>query len=503
MAEMEIVLGPPGTGKTTTLIGFVEQELAAGTPPDRIAYLSFTRRAAEEAATRACAKFGRELREFPYFRTLHSLCFRFLGLTSSDVLEGKRLKEFAEFAGIRVTGRWSEDGTMTGFDVGDRILFMENLSRVRGVTLAQQYALDDDELSWNQVEKVARELRLWKESRGLLDYTDMLVHFARSDVRLPIEVLVVDEGQDLSWAQWQVVHELARTCRRFVVAGDDDQAIYRWAGADVDYFIAMQGQVRVLDQSYRVPQAVQEVSDRAIAVMRRRRAKDWHPRAEEGVVDRCSAFHDADVTAQDVLVLARNDYVLREQVEPELRRDGIIYEKRGFPSIRTAYIDAIGWWEQLRRGQSITGAQARMVYDLMSSGTHITRGQKKLPKVGDEDVLDLRYLQAEGGLLRTVGDMWWVALDRVPLADKDYIRAALRRGEKVRAKPRIRVSTIHGAKGGEADHVVLMTEIAQRTHLEMIDNPEDEARVWYVGATRARQRLTIVDAKTGRRCPWL
>jgi superfamily I DNA/RNA helicase len=131
VAKLEIVLGPPGTGKTTTLISIVERELAAGTHPERIAYLSFTRRAADEAITRACDKFGKERSEFIYFRTLHSLCFRFLGLSSSDVLEGKKLKEFGEQIGMPITGRWTQEGTIAGNESGDRMLFMENLARVR------------------------------------------------------------------------------------------------------------------------------------------------------------------------------------------------------------------------------------------------------------------------------------------------------------------------------------------------------------------------------------
>jgi superfamily I DNA/RNA helicase len=84
-----------------------------------------------------------------------------------------------------------------------------------------------------------------------------------------------------------------------------------------------------------------------------------------------------------------------------------------------------------------------------------------------------------------------------------YMLAARRRGEKLRATPRVRLSTIHSAKGAEADHVVLMTEMARRTHKEMENNPDDERRVWYVGVTRAREKLTIVNSQTSQECPWV
>jgi superfamily I DNA/RNA helicase len=53
-------------------------------------------------------------------------------------------------------------------------------------------------------------------------------------------------------------------------------------------------------------------------------------------------------------------------------------------------------------------------------------------------------------------------------------------------------------KGGEANRVVLLTDMAQRTHAEMHVEPDDESRVWYVAVTRARMALEIVKPKTSR-----
>lgn len=494
MVEPEIVLGPPGTGKTTTLLGIVDDELKT-TPPNKVGYFSFTKRAAHEAVSRAVKKFSLEERDLPHFRTLHSMCFRSLGMSGSDVFEGNRIREFSQYIGVKLTGRFNlEEGGTFGFEEGDRILFMENLARVRRVPLREQYDLDDDGLSWHNVERVADGLVKFKRHHALLDYTDMLQRFivARNDLNL--EVLLVDEAQDLSALQWEVVKRLAQTVRRYVVAGDDDQAIYKWAGADLEQFVTMPGRDRVLGQSWRVPSSIQQLSSAIISGVSLRREKTWAPRPDVGVLDRVADFEQADTSGSDVLILARNNFILREQVEPVLRKQGALFEFRGHSSVRPSVLTAIVNWEELRKGNEILADEARQVYEMMTSTVGVKRGYKTLPGFTEDEPVNMELLKQRGGLL--VDSIWHEALDRIPTEEMSYIVAARTRGESFRKKPRIRLSTIHGAKGGEADHVILMTEMARRTHHEAKHNPEDEARVWYVAVTRARERLTIVGTKS-------
>ena len=79
------IFGPPGTGKTTKLIGIVKESIANGMDPSRIAFMSFSRKAAEEAKTRAVAELNISYKDLPWFRTLHSLAFSWLGMRSQDV----------------------------------------------------------------------------------------------------------------------------------------------------------------------------------------------------------------------------------------------------------------------------------------------------------------------------------------------------------------------------------------------------------------------------------
>lgn len=497
----EIIIGPPGTGKTTTLLGMVEEELARGTAPEQMGFVSFTRRAAAEARERGVKLFGFDKKRFRWFRTIHSLCFEALNLSSGDVLQGDSLDEFADWIGIRITPKHKRseeemrEGRYFGNERGDRLLQMENKSRLLQVPLRELYDRDDDDLSWWELERVARGLEEYKQAHHLIDFTDMLVIFAEQAWRPPLEVLFVDEAQDLSMLQWRVVEKLASGCRRAVVAGDDDQAIYEWAGAAVGHFVDMPGQVRVLGQSFRVPRRVQRLSDSVITRVRHRRAKEWAPRDVDGVVEQLY-LHDVDWSGQDVMVLARNNLYLRA-VRDRLHSAGYMYEFGGRRSISDKRRRQLVVWENLlRKGQPAPVEDVVRIYEDMSSGTGVARGHKQLPGFPKDAMVTMAELRARGGLLRD--DVWHDALDKISAEERQYIRSCLAKRERMSAAPRIRLSTIHGSKGGEADHVVLLPDIASRTYREMMFDPEAEARVWYVATTRAKERLTVVRPSTDR-----
>jgi DNA helicase-2/ATP-dependent DNA helicase PcrA len=500
---MEIVLGPPGTGKTTYLLEQMEGELDRGVRPESIGFVSFTRRAAQEAKDRAKTKFNLPSHRLPWVRTLHSLCFRALGMDKSEVLEGKTLQEFAKYVGKEISTNFSlEEGATFGFSTGDRCLFIDNMARVRCMPLRQFYDTMEsgDKINWYIVEQFSDALAEFKRARGLKDYTDMLAEFVEQGWAKQLDVLFVDEAQDLSALQWRVVDVLARGARRVVVAGDDDQAIYRWAGAAVEHFIGLQGaMVTVLDHSWRVPPEVQAVADRIIGKISHRRPKTWNPRDGGGSVVQTSQLEEAGIdTNQDTLILARNTCFLRDDVMPFLHKSGILYEYRNRVSVRQSVVDAIVAWERLRRGGEVMVEVAAKVYEQMEVNIGFAWGHKKLPAYKDrEQLVTMQDLKEAGGLLTDA--IWHEALTRVTVEERVYMTAVLRGGQKLTEPPKIRISTIHGAKGAQADHVVLLTDMAWRTLAEAKHQPEDEARTWYVAVTRAKQKLTIQAAQNTQR----
>ncbi len=465
----------------------MDKALASGIAPNRIAYLAFTKKAAGEAVDRAKEKFSLTAKDLPYFRTLHSMAFRMLGLRKEQVLGQRAMDEFGLSLGLRLgEGAAANEGRVYGKTPGERALFISAMSRMRCVSLEDQWREMRDDVGWFEVERVHRALSEFKQDRGLYDYTDMLLNFT-GESSPPLDLLVVDESQDLSQAQWRMVQALSARSARTVVAGDDDQAIFRWAGADIEYFLALPGETTVLNQSYRVPKAIQDHAASIIANVSQRKEKHWNPRAEGGLVRYHNTTADIDMSKGSWLALARNEYLL-DDIEDQCRREGFVYQRHGIRSVSDKDINTIRAWELLRKddGQDVSAADIRNIL------RYIPHTGPDLPKTGRFTTVNL--CATWGGI--DPQKVWHDAFDKMPLIERAYLLSALRHGEKIQKQPRIILSTIHSAKGGEADNVILYTDVSARTYHGMLTHPDDERRVFYVGATRAREALHIIQPRT-------
>jgi len=488
-----IVIGPPGTGKTTFLLDRIEEYLEQGVSPERIAYLTFTRKAANEGLNRAVKKFSFDPDELPYFRTIHSLCYRWLNMKRADVIGKENYRELGEILGERITGGFSnDDGIIKGSTVADQMLLLENTARSKDIPLMQQWKEASPDYSWMHFSWLCRSYTEYKKSRYLIDYTDMLEKFLQTKTTPELKVLFIDEAQDLSTLQWECVKKIAANSEEVYIAGDDDQAIYKWAGADVDQFISLKGKEIQLKQSYRIPSKVHELSQQIIKRNKNRRPKEWNAKEEEGSVNYHTAVEHIDMSEGEWLLLSRNNYLLNP-IEEYLKTVGVLYERNHRISVRQKLLDAIRGWEMLRKGQATSLDVVKNIYYFMSVGKAIERGKKNLKTADEESLYTLENLKMRHGLL--VDSIWHEAFDRVGTQEREYLISCLRKEEKI-TSPRIKLSTIHAAKGGECDNVVLLTDMANSTWKELGKNPENENRTFYVAVTRTKQNLHVVLPRT-------
>lgn len=489
--HINIILGPPGTGKTTTLLNLVEQHLDRGVRPEEIGFLAFTRKAASEAKNRAIAKFGFTERQLTYFRTIHSLAFRQLGLNKVQVMQKDHYKDLGEKLNVNLSGSVNMDEGSINYSMsdGDKLIFIDSLARAKMIPLREQWELTlDSDIDWWELDRVSRGLKKYKEAFGLLDFTDMLELFLKQGYVPKLKVLFIDEAQDLSKLQWLAVNHIIKNTEKVYFSGDDDQSIFQWSGADTDYFIRLKGNISVLRSSYRVPNKVYSLANSLLSQISNRRDKQWDSRAVEGDITHHNDLDTLPLETGEWLMLARNGYMLKEY-EDHCMLNGFSFESTKFSPLHSPALTAIKYWEQLRKGEELTPDQVKKINNYMTPDVRI----QNLNALTGYGKLNIARLKTLG--LRT-DTIWHEALKKISPYEREYFIAARRRGESLLGQPRIRISTIHGAKGGEADNVCLMTDLAPRTYNEMSSDLDSELRVFYVGVTRAKQALHLIQPRT-------
>ena len=465
------VIGPPGTGKTRSLLQTVQKYVDEGIPLKNIGYFAFTRKAANEARERFL-KVNTHLtkKDIPYFQTLHSFAFNQLGLKEENVMQEEHYKKIGETSGIQIKYASHETNQWNGiFSSDSEYLSLINLARVRQITPIEQFDRNEH-LTWVErfkLDAIAKEIESFKTTYGLIDFNDMIEKFLKAKDTKGFQVIIVDEAQDLSKLQWNMLDKIIRDSTsanpRVWIAGDDDQAIFGWAGADVKSFQLWQGSEVRLTKSQRVPIDIQtKALDIITRVGVNRIQKDYLPKQERGEVIERFKLSDIDMNKGDWLILTRTNSLLKP-ILPFLKRQGLFFQTAQGNSIGKSLHEDIQVWNKMRNDEEVPEIQSKRVLERMN-----------------EEDLTLP---------------WQKAFTKVSPTQIEYLDAMLTNGEDLTTDPRIKVSTIHGAKGGEATNVVLFLNQTTNTLKGAQKSPEkqdEEYRVWYVGATRSSQNLYLI-----------
>ena len=568
------LFGGPGSGKTTALLDRVDELLEDDDVSIRdVLVVSYTRAAAAEVRERLAERLDTSPRALQgNVCTMHAKAYELLDLSRGDVVGESDKEEFCEEYGVEYEDEYGGAGRRTARSttLGNKIIatsqwlqrtqrdvadwydvpFQWDVEAVRlppdidpnaqeGNKYTPTWPTDDDRID---VPEVIRAWRSYKGEHGLVGFADMLERVAQRSLVPHVDYLVIDEFQDITTLQYEVYEEWKPHMEGVLIAGDDDQVVYAWQGADPN--ILLDAEVHedvVLPNSYRLPSRILNVVNREIRHIDVRQEKDLNPRKEGGVVEGIrspSMFevvrnvqHTVDTTDETIMILFRARYQMFQFIDDFLPKGipfSVMTDQRMWTDRLTDYVRAV---EKLDAGDPITGLEARRLADMLQDSAFGTNDRD-----GFYDTLDDREAEADVEDIAEIEVSPDVVTDHVPFmpdsaAAGDMLRKvtnfqrnsvdAYFGGDYGGMDPsRVRVGTIHSAKGREADHVFVCTDLTEKVVEQMaasVDDPTDvpgveeftahtspvplltdnERRVFYVGMSRARERLVLLENLIG------
>lgn len=540
----ERLYGPPGTGKTTTLSRMIV-EAAKEYGSDRVLVASFTKAAAVELA-------GRNLPlDSAQVGTLHAICYRAL---DNPVIAETRMSEWNEaYPRLAMTASASGnddpswDMSMRG--EADRFMAAYQTQRAR---LVARSDMRYEGASGGEFEDFVTKWEDFKRQTGYIDFTDMIEIALRDFDAAPGDpsIMFLDEAQDMAPLELSLARKWAAQMDRFVLAADDDQAIYGFKGSDPQAIFGVPCRTQtVLEQSYRIPRAVHAAATRLTDQLSWRVPKAYRPRDADGFVKKLWEADYGDPKAsvekakeivadgKTVMFLASCSYMLKQTCEA-LKEAGVPYhnpfkQRRqdwnplalGTAARRTA-LDRVVAYMAIR--PDVRGKDAHIwdsdEFKLWAScidaakffkrgvKTQITSKDFRLPSGDHERVTAIANMlsaataelpDAEHFSNAFEGDVSW--LERNLKGDQGQrmrypLRIARDYGPKaLLERPKVIVGTVHSTKGSESDVVIIAPDLSfagWEEYQHVGPRRDSVLRLGYVGMTRAREGIYVMSNAT-------
>ena len=340
--------------------------------------------------------------------------------------------------------------------------------------------------------------------RSFLDFTDMIER-ALHEVEFPeLEVLILDEAQDFTPLQWSLIYKMSDKVKRIYLAGDDDQAIYQWNGADTRYFTKyFPGRKVVLRKTRRFGQAIHQFSQIVRKGILDSVDKSFEPLVKEGLVKRYLSFKEIPFEKEKGkwFLLGRIHTSVNEL--KALAKDAGIYfsDNKGQKSFDQNQWLAIKSWTAISNGREIMKKEAEAMFKYIREVTDSDyRTTKFWSREPDYKRYNFTALKEWCGL--DLPDeaqkkaWWWILRRNFKPRQVIYFLRLLKRYKqsKLDQPPNVIIDTIHSVKGDEANHVLLYSKANWPSSYRHKDKSEksNEKKVWYTGVTRARDSLHLL-----------
>ncbi|MEX0818946.1 MAG: UvrD-helicase domain-containing protein, partial [Pirellulaceae bacterium] len=345
-----------GTGKTRVVTYRIAKLIQSGVQADRILAVTFTNKAAAEMQERIGGLIGKRTKKQPVASTFHSHCVRVLR---------RQIQHLGYPAKFSIYDRGDQESLARGvlreirvpnetLRPGDLLYFIGGWKTkcIRPADAAAIASTDKEHLAAMAYRRYQNGLK----QRGALDFDDLLLlteelftnfEKVRREESGLFDHLLIDEYQDTNGSQYRIVKALAQDHRNLCVVGDDDQSIYGWRGAEVEYILRFSrdwpdSTVVWLENNYRSTAEILTLANRLIAFNKNRHPKELkaarsggqQPKIEqypnetkeaEGVVASISRLlRQPDWEPNDFAILFRTNEQPRA-FETELRKAGLPY----------------------------------------------------------------------------------------------------------------------------------------------------------------------------------
>lgn len=278
-----LIVAGAGTGKTRTLVYRVAYLVETGVPPEQVALLTFTRRAAREMLTRAGTLLDGRC-ERVRGGTFHAFCLEILRVHAERIGFPKRfgVLDAADAADVidLARTRLGLDQLPKRFPKKRTLLAMVSAATNRGLgldeVLAEGYPQYAEHL--DTIERLRTAYAATKRQTGVMDYDDLLALTLdllrdHDDVRRQVagrcRHVLVDEYQDVNRLQADLVEQFQSVHGNLTAVGDDAQSIYRFRGADVGHILEFprrypEARVLKLEHNYRSTQPILDLSNHVL-----------------------------------------------------------------------------------------------------------------------------------------------------------------------------------------------------------------------------------------------
>jgi len=316
-----LIFAGAGSGKTRVITYRIARLIKSGIYPSRILAVTFTNKAAREMRERVDKLVG-ELGGSLWMGTFHAICSRILRIDGNAIGLDRNFVIYDDADQISLVREIFKQKNIDDKSFQPRAVLSEISSAKEKMLGPEQYA----EKATGFFERIAADV--YKSYNSLLrkanalDFDDILFYAVRlfeqrQDVREKYQErflhVLVDEYQDVNFAQYQLVNTISARHRNVVVVGDDDQSIYAWRGADVSLILRFgsdhpDAKIVKLERNYRSTQTILAAANEVIKHNRSRAAKRlWteNPKGTPITLTQAGTEQDEGMLVADAIVKER------------------------------------------------------------------------------------------------------------------------------------------------------------------------------------------------------